>query len=90
LLVLLFFVYASQQTVGIGQLFRHLDTLPQFTLMNAGRGYCDSSIETDSSRNSDETAKGIWRLYELNSKDFSCRIKEEFVDNLFELATLCE
>eukprot|EP00953_Heterococcus_sp_UTEX-ZZ885_P029320 15570-Heterococcus_DN1.PRE.2 len=48
----------DNKTVGIGQLFRHLDTLPQFTLMNAGRGYCDSSINTDSGRNSDETAKG--------------------------------
>jgi hypothetical protein len=84
-------VYILQQTVGIGQLFRHLDTLPQFTLLNAGRGYCNSSIDTDNDIvNSDDTTKGIWRLYELNSKDFSCRIKEEFVDNLFELVTLCE
>ena len=82
-------MHISQQTVGIGQLFRHSDTLPQFTLMNAGRGY-NSITNTDSKHSNDPTVNGIWRLYELNSKDLSCRIKEEFVDNLFELATLCE
>jgi hypothetical protein len=57
--------------------------------MNAGRG-CNSITDTDCESNNRRTVKGIWRLYELNSKDLSCRIKEEFVDNLFELATLCE
>ncbi|CAM9738040.1 unnamed protein product, partial [Phaeothamnion confervicola] len=54
---------------GIGQLFRHLDTLPSFALLNAGR----------------RCGGGFWRLYDLRSRHLSCRIYEEFPRDLFEL-----
>lgn len=56
-------------TVGIGQLFRHLGILPTFALLDAGR----------------TSQGGLWRIYELCSKELSCRIKEEFVPNAWEI-----
>ncbi|CAM9613668.1 unnamed protein product [Discosporangium mesarthrocarpum] len=55
--------------VGIGQLLRLLEVLPSFELLNAGR----------------TSAGGFWRVYDLHSRHFSCRIHEEFPIGLFEL-----
>ena len=49
--------------VGIGQLFRHLDKLPRFELVDAGR-----IAETG----------GMWREYELSSEEVFCFITEVF------------
>ena len=48
--------------VGLGQLFRYLDRLPTFELLDAG--YLENGA--------------LWRLYELKCKEVSCRIREDF------------
>ena len=48
--------------IGLGQLFRSLDTLPRFTLRNAGR----------------LPDGGIWRLYDLVTPLVATRIIEKF------------
>jgi len=55
--------------VGIGQLFRYLDRLPTFELLDVGR--C--------------TNGGLWREYMLECKEVSCRIHEEFIPNAWDL-----
>jgi hypothetical protein len=55
--------------VGLGQLFRYLDRLPTFVLLDAG-------YNTDG---------GLWRRYELNCNELSCEIREDFVPNMWEL-----
>lgn len=56
--------------VGLGQLFRHLDRLPTFELLDAG--YTESGA--------------LWRLYELNCKELSCNIREDFHQKAWELS----
>jgi hypothetical protein len=48
--------------VGLGQLFRYLDRLPTFELSDAGL----------------KENGALWRVYELNCKEISCRIREDF------------
>ena len=55
--------------IGIGQLFRHLDKLPTFHLMDAGRN----------------ANGGLWRRYELRSSELKCIIQEDFSPNVWEL-----
>ena len=55
--------------VGLGQLFRYLDRLPTFLLVDAGY-------------NPDG---GLWRLYQLNCKELSCTIREDFIPNLWNI-----
>lgn len=55
--------------VGLGQLFRYLDKLPTFDLLDAGR--------TESG--------GIWRLYELKSKELTCSIFEDFSPDVWDM-----
>jgi len=55
--------------VGIGQLFRHLDKLPTFELLDAGR-------------TEDE---GLWRFYELRCKELTCEIREDFSMNAWTI-----
>ncbi len=63
--------------VGIGQLFRHLDKLPTFNIIDAGR--CVTS-------NGDGMGNGgLWRRYTLESKELTCDILEEFVPNAWEM-----
>ena len=71
----------EQKSIGIGQLFRHLDILPRFRLLQAGRS------DTNSDRASSDApyAGGVWRSYELRCKDLSCDISEYFVPKLFNL-----
>lgn len=55
--------------VGLGQLFRHLNILPEFALQAAG--------PTDDG--------GFWRQYTLTCADVSCSIYERFIPGMWEL-----
>jgi len=57
--------------VGLGQLFRYLDRLPTFELLDAG--YSENG--------------GLWRLYELKCSEISCRIREVFHPNAWKMDT---
>eukprot|EP00752_Nemacystus_decipiens_P004105 g3755.t1 len=83
-------------SVGIGQLFRSLDILPNFELLNAGHRTRPSltfertGSEGDSGMGGEEgkrkaTEGGLWRVYDLRSRHVSCRIHEEFPPDLFDL-----
>ena len=52
--------------VGIGRLFRYLDRLPTFEILDAGRRLDDG---------------GMWRTYTLKCRELSCVIREDFVSN---------
>lgn len=56
--------------VGIGQLFRHFNILPEFTLLAAGP----------------TADGGIWRNYTLESDLVTCSIREVFCKNVWELS----
>lgn len=56
-------------TVGLGQLFRHLDELPSFNLKKAGYS-CEG---------------GLWRVYELTCHELDCHIREEFLPNIWDI-----
>jgi len=56
--------------VGLGQLFRYLNKLPTFSLIEAGRAE-PSKLQT-------EFEGGIWRTYELQCEEMLCIIHEEF------------
>lgn len=53
--------------IGIGQLFRHLDKLPTFTILDAGRN----------------REGGLWRKYELRCCELTCTIREDFSPNVW-------
>ena len=55
--------------VGIGQLFRYLDKLPKFTIIDAGRN----------------EKGGLWRKYVLECNELTCGIYEEFSANAWEI-----
>lgn len=55
--------------VGLGQLFRYLNKLPTFQLLDAGR------LEHG----------GIWREYTLECDNISCRIREEFSSTAWDI-----
>ena len=56
--------------VGIGQLFRYLDKLPTFTIIDAGR--CDNG--------------GLWRRYILECENIiTCDIFEQFSPDAWEI-----
>jgi chorismate-pyruvate lyase len=61
--------------VGIGQLFRHLDRLPTFTLLDAGR--------SPNSHNG-----SLWRVYTLDCQELSCHIRETFCPDSWSLSPL--
>ncbi|KAL7529555.1 hypothetical protein ACHAXR_003027, partial [Thalassiosira sp. AJA248-18] len=59
-------------SVGLGQMFRYLNKLPTFSLLDAGR---TKEEELDSN----EFEKGgMWRTYELQCEEMTCLIHEEF------------
>ena len=55
--------------VGIGQLFRYLDILPKFTIIDAGR----------------DDSGGLWRKYILQCRELTCNIHEEFSADAWEI-----
>lgn len=83
-------------SVGIGQLFRSLDILPNFELLNAGHrtrpssafgsdGNGSDSNDVSAGKGREGAAGGLWRVYDLRSRHVSCRIHEEFPPDLFDL-----
>jgi hypothetical protein len=69
--------------VGLGQLFRYLDRLPTFELMDAG--YHNSNDNVDDDTNNNINGGGLWRVYELSCKEVSCRIREDFHPQAWEM-----
>ena len=62
-------------SVGLGQMFRYLNKLPTFSLLDAGR----SELMDNSSNNDvNEFHGGLWRTYELQCEELTCLIHEEF------------
>lgn len=61
--------------VGLGQLFRHLDILPEFELHNAGPYPARSG-------------GGFWREYTLKCAELSCDIHESFQAHMWDLHPL--
>lgn len=59
---------ASKQ-VGLGQLFRYLDILPEFDLHQAAS----------------KPEGGFWRDYTLQCNELSCRIHEDFIPDMWDL-----
>jgi hypothetical protein len=66
----------EEGTVGLGQLFRYLDKLPTFRLLDAGR--TDEPLQS-------EFHGGIWRTYELQCEEMNCLIHEEFHRNAWDI-----
>ena len=61
--------------IGIGQIFRYLDKLPTFHLLDAGRlDYVDGD-------DGDDGVGGMWREYLLSCEELECHIREEFTCN---------
>ncbi|KAJ2789763.1 hypothetical protein H4R21_006666, partial [Coemansia helicoidea] len=58
-----------REGVGIGQLFRYMNVLPMFALLEAHLSDTDASFS---------------RLYELRSQDVACLISEEFPDGMLD------
>ena len=78
--------------VGLGQLFRYLDLLPEFTLRGAGTGTSTSAVEGDEHDNagtgkgsSDGASGGFWRDYTLSCAELTCDIHEEFRPGLWDM-----
>jgi chorismate-pyruvate lyase len=79
--------------VGLGQLFRYLDLLPEFTLLGAGTFPTPASSPGE--RNGPGTTKrtnnfqggggNFWREYRLDCSELSCSIREEFCPRLWDL-----
>ena len=62
----------ESQRVGLGQLFRHLDKLPSFNLLDAG--YSEQG--------------GLWRVYELECRELTCHIEETFAPDMWNIQKL--
>merc|ERR1712086_455359 len=60
----------ESEKVGIGQIFRHYNILPEFTLLAAGP----------------TAEGGFWRNYTLESEMVTCSIREVFCKNVWELS----
>lgn len=60
----------EEGTVGLGQMFRYLNKLPRFSLLDAGRA--------DGADEDNEFRGGMWRTYELQCEEMTCLIHEEF------------
>lgn len=73
----------EEGSVGLGQLFRYLDKLPTFKLLDAGRMDLSSIMNGDSAQS--DFHGGIWRTYELQCQEMTCLIHEEFHRNAWEI-----
>ena len=74
--------------VGLGQLFRYLDLLPEFTLLDAGPSLSSSGDKVDDGSPTTSTDGGggdFWRQYRLECRELSCWIREEFCPGLWTL-----
>lgn len=61
----------ESQQVGLGQLFRYLDKLPSFSLLDAGYSTSNS---------------GLWRIYELDCAELTCHIEEKFAPDMWNIS----
>jgi hypothetical protein len=68
--------------VGLGQLFRYLDLLPEFTLSGAG------IIDENDAASGVGDGGGFWRDYTLSCAELTCEIHEDFRPGLWELKPL--
>lgn len=75
-------VLVESNQVGLGQLFRYLDLLPEFTLHNAG--LLEKSLVPPSFQGRGGGG-GFWRNYSLQCKELTCDIYEEFPTGLWNL-----
>ena len=77
----------EEGSVGLGQLFRYLNKLPTFSLLDAGRIDRRSSrdkIPTENPNVDDKFDGGMWRIYELQCEEMTCLIHEEFRSDAWE------
>jgi len=79
----------EEGSVGLGQLFRYLNKLPTFSLLDAGRIDRSSSSEKIPTENfnddfDDKFNGGMWRIYELQCEEMTCLIHEEFRSDAWE------
>jgi len=68
-------------SVGLGQMFRYLNKLPTFSLLDAGRiGRTGMEVGTTNEFVDVEFdfEGGMWRTYELTCEEMTCLIHEEF------------
>lgn len=63
----------AAKRVGLGQLFRYLDLLPEFVLHGAGPQDDDGGGDG-----------GFWRDYTLQCAELTCRIHEDFAPGMWE------
>lgn len=81
-------------TIGLGQLFRYLNRLPTFSLVDAGRTTSTTTVVSSSSsavNNNKDTSLfdgGIWRTYELKCDEMTCLIHEEFHKDAWNISPL--
>ena len=71
LFLICFYFLKESGEIGIGQLFRYLDILPEFELHNAGLHSKD--------------AGGFWREYTLKCAELTCDIREDFRSGMWEI-----
>lgn len=96
-------VLVESGQVGLGQLFRYLDLLPEFTLIDAGSmdGHVASLGTTRQQGNPNDGTEPLqthpareggggnfWREYRLDCNELSCYIREEFCPGLWDLQPL--
>ena len=62
-------------SVGLGQMFRYLNKLPTFSLLDAGKTTPEAN----------ELQGGMWRTYELRSEEMTCLIHEEFRSDAWDI-----
>jgi hypothetical protein len=73
--------------VGLGQLFRYLDLLPEFTLRGAGTsaGAVENNTVEARSTSAGKGGGGFWRDYTLSCAELTCDIHEEFLPGLWDM-----
>jgi len=77
----------EEGSVGLGQLFRYLNKLPTFSLLDAGRiDRRSDKIPTENPNDDidDKFDGGMWRIYELQCEEMTCLIHEEFRSDAWE------
>ncbi|KAJ3115154.1 hypothetical protein HDU96_001120 [Phlyctochytrium bullatum] len=84
-----------EANIGIGQLFRFLNVLPEFTLYAVGKG--EASVPTPPPRSSAGNTTGaldtslpekrpiFWRVYTLSCAGMRCDLREEYEADTFNM-----
>ena len=81
-------------TIGLGQLFRYLNRLPTFSLVDAGRRTSSTTITgsgiavVNDNKDTSLFDGGIWRTYELKCDEMTCLIHEEFHKDAWNISPL--